>query len=554
MEKPFFDAIYRTSVLHFPPHWREFPVIREHAGIRAPREEVPMLTKQEYVDVHTLHLQGWSISAIARHLGRDRKTVRSYLCGHRVAGVRRHGPDDFHRFLPYCRERLADAAHLQATVLFDEIVELGYTGGYSTFTRALRKHRLRPPCTRCHGNPVEETVPLPRSASEEVRFAWLRLPDPPARWRFGSYAHLLVGMLTRTGRWCGALTDSEEFPQLAEAVDQVLRRLGGTGGVWRFDRSLAAYSPSTGKVARAVAQLAEHYGVAIGLPPAQDDRGVLPDTELRSLAHDWWSTMAPDIGIPTAQERLDQLTARMDARRTSVHALAREGTGRTAELLALPAAPFPAQICVMRTVSAEGLVSFRGNAYAVPADLAGAIVEVRWRLDETCLSIATTRGAVIARHTLAPLGAGQTVIGRSNAIVLERPTRMRPAKGSLCPGTSYQAPCPAALAEALALRGGDPTQSRIQQTLLQKEIIAQSAGVIAEWRGIDVDDAVALMRQHAHGQGVPLSDLARDVIEGVADVSRIASTALPSLSPRANGGITPSDRSCSTSTRPGART
>ena len=38
-----------------------------------------MLAQEEYVEVHALKLRGWSISAIARHLGRDRKTVRAYL-------------------------------------------------------------------------------------------------------------------------------------------------------------------------------------------------------------------------------------------------------------------------------------------------------------------------------------------------------------------------------------------------------------------------------------------------------------------------------------------
>ena len=33
--------------------------------------------------------RGWTISAIARHLGRDRKTVRAYLSGKRTPGVRR---------------------------------------------------------------------------------------------------------------------------------------------------------------------------------------------------------------------------------------------------------------------------------------------------------------------------------------------------------------------------------------------------------------------------------------------------------------------------------
>jgi hypothetical protein len=46
-----------------------------------------MLTRENDIDVHALHRQGWTVSAIARHLGRDRKTIRAYLAG-REAGVR----------------------------------------------------------------------------------------------------------------------------------------------------------------------------------------------------------------------------------------------------------------------------------------------------------------------------------------------------------------------------------------------------------------------------------------------------------------------------------
>ena len=52
-----------------------------------------MLTREEDIDAHTLRRQGWSISAIARHLGRDRKTIRAYLAGERVAGVRKPAED-----------------------------------------------------------------------------------------------------------------------------------------------------------------------------------------------------------------------------------------------------------------------------------------------------------------------------------------------------------------------------------------------------------------------------------------------------------------------------
>ena len=48
----------------------------------------PMLTREDDIEAHALRKKGWSITAIARHLGRDRKTVRAYLNGDRVPGVR----------------------------------------------------------------------------------------------------------------------------------------------------------------------------------------------------------------------------------------------------------------------------------------------------------------------------------------------------------------------------------------------------------------------------------------------------------------------------------
>src|SRR5260370_704967 len=42
-----------------------------------------MLTQGESVEAHALRERGWSVSAIARHLGRDRKTIRAYLSGGR---------------------------------------------------------------------------------------------------------------------------------------------------------------------------------------------------------------------------------------------------------------------------------------------------------------------------------------------------------------------------------------------------------------------------------------------------------------------------------------
>ena len=90
-----------------------------------------MFSRSEDVEADALFKRGWSISAIARHLERDRKTVRSYLSGERQAGVRRSAtPDPLTPFAAYIGARFVDDPHLWATALFDEVVPLGYGGSY----------------------------------------------------------------------------------------------------------------------------------------------------------------------------------------------------------------------------------------------------------------------------------------------------------------------------------------------------------------------------------------------------------------------------------------
>jgi hypothetical protein len=66
-----------------------------------------MFTGNEDMEETALRGQGWSISAIARHLGRDRRMIRDDLNGTRVVGKRRWAePNGFEPFVAYLRERL----------------------------------------------------------------------------------------------------------------------------------------------------------------------------------------------------------------------------------------------------------------------------------------------------------------------------------------------------------------------------------------------------------------------------------------------------------------
>ncbi|WP_280669279.1 MULTISPECIES: Mu transposase domain-containing protein [unclassified Kitasatospora] len=382
--------------------------------------------------------------------------MRAYLGGQRTPGIRIRPPDGFLQFLPYCRQRLADDPHLPAAVLLGEIVELGYPSGYSTFTRALRKHHARLPCEQCEGDgPAGSSPGSGRRSEEAVRFDWLELPEPPGGWGCGRHPHLLLGSLARSGRWRGALAEDTDLPHLVEAMEHVLRRLGGTAECWWLGRTPAVYCPGSERVTPALRQVARYYGARVEFLP--DDGRLPPASEQAERAtRSWWSALADGTALDEAQHSLDRLAAGLDPEAQAVgNARAGGPTSAPEPLRELPAAPFPIWVRDRRTVTAQGLVPFRGNLYAVPNHLAGAVLEVRRRLDQPYLSIATVAGAVIARYALAQPGAGLTVVEHSGVVaILERwPTTSARADAPSCRRVTPRPPSEKALAEADALRG-----------------------------------------------------------------------------------------------------
>jgi len=214
-----------------------------------------MLTREEDIDAHALRRQGWTISAIARHLGRDRKTIRAYLAGDRVAGERKPAEDDrFDPFVDYVRERLREDPHLWAVTLFDEVTGLGYDRSYPTFTRQIRTRGLRPHCEPCSATKGRPAAVIEHPAGEETQWDWVELPDPPASWGWGKNAHLLVGALAHSGRWRGTLAAAEDQAQLIDALDKTTRKLGGLTKKWRFDRMTTVCRPESGKVTATFAE------------------------------------------------------------------------------------------------------------------------------------------------------------------------------------------------------------------------------------------------------------------------------------------------------------
>jgi transposase len=216
-----------------------------------------MLTGDEEMEITALAKRDWTVSAIARHLGHDRKTVRRYLAGEAEPGVRaRTSVDSFDRFEPYLRQRLSDDPHLWATVLFAEVEGLGYGQSYPTFVRKLRDRRLRPHCEPCAGVKGRATVDIEHPPGAETQWDWLELADTP----WGEKTFVLVGALSHSGKFRAWFSESDDQPHLIVGLDEVSRRLGGVAREWRFDRMATVVNPTAGKVQASFVPVAKHFG------------------------------------------------------------------------------------------------------------------------------------------------------------------------------------------------------------------------------------------------------------------------------------------------------
>jgi transposase len=425
-----------------------------------------MLTREDDIDVHALRRQGWTISAIARHLGRDRKTIRAYLSGDRVAGVRvRTLTDPFEVFAPYCAQRLIDDPHVWASTLFDELTDRGYVGSYPTMTRQLRTRSLRPACEPCRPAKGRPIAVIEHPPGEETQWDWVELPDPPSSWGWGKDAHLLVGALSHSGCWRGLLCESEDQPHLIDGLDRVARALGGLTRDWRFDRMATVISPGTGRVSAPFAGVAKHYGVVVRPCPARrgNRKGVVENAN-HAAAQRFWRTLPDDVTVEEAQSRLDTWCAKRGDARTRPTEAGKTTVGALAAHEPLGPVPlaFPATLITERTVSAQALVSFRGNRYSVPPELTAARVSVVLRLGASTIDIATTPGPaagarggiVIARHHLAPTGAGAMIRDHGHVVALEHAAMAAATSASPHRGKVRRPPSQAALAVAPALRTG----------------------------------------------------------------------------------------------------
>jgi len=416
------------------------------------------------MEVDALVKRGWTISAIARHLGRDRGTISNYVKGMTTPGARRPaGPDPLEPFAAYVTARFGDDPHLWATALFDEVVALGYTSSYPSFARQLRLAGLRPHCEACTGVKGRETVEIDHPPGEEIQWDWFERRHAP----WGATAYTLLGTLAHSGRTRGVMAEAMDQPHLVEAMDGVMRRLGGSARVWRTDRLATVIVPGTRDVQASFAPVAKHYGAIVApCPPRRGNRKGAVECGVKYVCGRWWRTMTA-TSMEEAQLSLDSfLSTTGDARlRPPGRCLDPDeivdgqrwptvGTlADTEVLMALPALAYPATIEVIRTVDDRASVAFRGNRYSVAPGLGGVELTLRHRLGTATVTVFSPAGALMVTHRMAPAGAGAMVRTPEHRAALEAVVLSQFSTTRPCDRKANKPPGITALAERARLLG-----------------------------------------------------------------------------------------------------
>jgi hypothetical protein len=211
-------------------------------------------------------------------------------------------------------------------------------------------------------------------------------------------------------------------------------------------------------------------------------------------AQRFWRTVPDDVTVETAQGLLDRwCKLRGDTRiRATADGKSTVATVAAAEpLRPAPPVPFPATLVVARKVSAQALVSFRGNRYSVPPELAGGNVAVSLRLGSRSIDIATAAagagarggGVVIARHHLAPAGAGAMIRDHGHVLALDHAAMAAANPAAPHRRKQRRPPSPAALAAAAVLQAATGTETTLPVATGQAAVVVDLARYAAAAAG-----------------------------------------------------------------------
>src|SRR6201996_7663948 len=354
-----------------------------------------------------LHRQGVSVSAIARRLELDRKTVRRYIAQGLEPpsyGPRAPRATLLRTFEPYLRQRVAAFPQLSGRRLHRELRDLGYTGGYTILTDLLRE--IRP----VEASPFEVRFETPPGRQAQVDFAYFRtvFTDEPGVERIIWLFSMVLG---HSRMLWGRFVLHQDLQTLLRCHTAAFEALGGVPEQILYDRMRTVFNredPDTSHIVynRTLLPFARHYGY---LPKAckayrAKTKGKV-ERPFRYIRADFFlGRTFRNLDDLNAQFRqwLDQVAnARVHA--TTRRVVAEYFAEERPALQPLTAGAFQAVLRLERRITRDGMVSVDGNLYSVPNSTRRRTVEVHSTANEVRI---LEDGAVIAVHPVLD-GRGQ---------------------------------------------------------------------------------------------------------------------------------------------------
>lgn len=173
------------------------------------------IRQQRFRQLKELQGKGYSIRAMARHLGMHRQTVKGYLDIETLPRKSQGGINQLEKFFPYIKERMGQEPDMLLTTLWKELREQGYPGAYSTLSEALKYHGIR------IGKKAGTTKKLPTRAGATFK------PSTTAIWFVSEQANLSDAQRKIVEDLCATSKDMEKAFSLAQSFRNMMAKRSG---------------------------------------------------------------------------------------------------------------------------------------------------------------------------------------------------------------------------------------------------------------------------------------------------------------------------------------
>jgi transposase len=351
----------------------------------------------EVVMILDLHRQGLTVSAIARELGIDRKTVRKCIARGLeppVYGPRKPRKRLIDPFVQYLRERVTAYPGLTGRRLLRELRERGYEGGYTAVTDVL--HEIRPASLPA----FEIRFETPPGDQAQVDFAQFQLQftDEPAITRIVWLFSFVLGFSRLI--WARFVLH-QDMQTVLRCHMAAFNAIGGIPSEILYDRmKTAVIGEAGGSIVynRALIDFARHYGF--------QPKACRPyRAKTKGKVERPYRYIREDFFLARSFRNLDDLNTQLrhwldTVANPRVHATTQRVVNEAfaeekPHLKLLPLAPFRSLLKLERRVSHEGMVSVGGNLYSVPDATRKRTVEVHTLADQVQIF---EDGTLIAAH------------------------------------------------------------------------------------------------------------------------------------------------------------